>query len=161
MTFQIADPRARERIGGHSSAQHERLNFPLAKVGVEGSNPFARSNFSNDASGLVGTPSRYVEVSIAGHHLVITQVVFLLMLKLVGCAPLGEGRQGFFLGPVLRLHCTYFCGSDSMGELDKKSNSDSVASIWHSLGYGLARWTGHEVEAVLQAAGAFFGFRRF
>jgi hypothetical protein len=45
MTLQIADSRAWQRIAAHRSELPERCNFPLAKVGVEGSNPFARSNF--------------------------------------------------------------------------------------------------------------------
>ena len=41
----IAYSGARRRIGVYASTLRGRRNFPLAKVGVEGSNPFARSSF--------------------------------------------------------------------------------------------------------------------
>ena len=41
---QTAYFRAWRRTRAHSNALGEHRNFPLAKVGVEGSNPFARSN---------------------------------------------------------------------------------------------------------------------
>jgi hypothetical protein len=48
---------AGERMIAPASAQSGRssgVEHNLAKVGVEGSNPFARSNFTNDTSNLAG-----------------------------------------------------------------------------------------------------------
>jgi hypothetical protein len=45
MTPEIAESRGQRRIGVIWAALRGRCNFSLAKVGVEGSNPFARSSF--------------------------------------------------------------------------------------------------------------------
>jgi hypothetical protein len=74
MTFQIADSRAGERTGVHRDELPERCNFPLAKVGVEGSNPFARSNIfplskvadGRAFAGFSNHDARRVEVSWNG-----------------------------------------------------------------------------------------------
>ena len=54
----------------------EHIKQKIAKVGVEGSNPFARSNFINVLSALPQFlwATRYFPNS--GHHLVITDAAF-------------------------------------------------------------------------------------
>ena len=47
---EVAFSRAFPRTGAHCNALPRHGNFPFAKVGVEGSNPFARSNFPNQRS---------------------------------------------------------------------------------------------------------------
>ena len=60
-------------IRGQSCAIQRRRNFSLAKVGVEGSNPFARSKFPNHFSILaalscfrVWRPHHYVATATKG-----------------------------------------------------------------------------------------------